>query len=45
MPLGMEVGLGPGDVLFDGHPAPPEKRAEPTPNFWSMSIVAKQLDG
>jgi len=25
MPLGMEVGLGPGDVVFDGDPANPEK--------------------
>jgi len=29
MPLGMEVGLGPGDFVFDGVPAPPEKRAQP----------------
>jgi len=33
MPLGMEVGLGPGDFVLDGDPAPPpEKRAEsPSP--------------
>jgi len=31
MPLGMEVGLGPGDFVFDGDPASPsaEKRAQP----------------
>jgi len=29
MPLGMEVGFGPGDFVFDGDPAPPEKRALP----------------
>jgi len=23
MPLGTEVGLGPGDVVLDGDPAPP----------------------
>jgi len=23
MPLGMKVGLGPGDVVLDGDPAPP----------------------
>jgi len=23
MPLGMEVGLGPGDFVLDGDPAPP----------------------
>jgi len=29
MPLGMEVGLGPGDFLSDGDPAPlPKKGAE-----------------
>ena len=27
MPLGMEVGLGPGEFVFDGDPATPEKRA------------------
>ena len=25
MPLAMEVGLGPGDFVFDGDPATPEK--------------------
>ena len=29
MPLGMEVGLGPDDLVFDGDPATPEKRAHP----------------
>jgi len=42
MPLGMEVGLGPGDTVLDGDPAPPQK--EP-PNFWPMIIAAKRLDG
>jgi len=46
MLLGMEVGLGPGDFVFDGiHPVPPENRAQPPPNFWPMFIVAKRLDG
>ena len=32
----MEVGLDPGDFVFDGEPPPPEKKAQPTPpNFWS----------
>jgi len=31
MALGMEVGLSPGDVVFDGDPAPPQKGAEPPP--------------
>jgi len=46
MPLGMEVGLGSGDFVFNGDPAPPEKKGTaPPPNFWPMSIVAKGLDG
>jgi len=46
MPLGMEVGLSPGDFVFDGTELPPEKRAHPPPsNFWPMSILAKWLDG
>ena len=35
MPLGMEVGLHPGDFVLDGEPAPlPKKEAEP-PQFWA----------
>jgi len=45
MKLGMEVGLGPGDFVLDGDPAPPQKKKEHTPNFRSMSVVAKRLDG
>jgi len=47
MPLGMEVGLGPGDFVLDGDPALPlpEKKAKPPPKFRPMSIVAKRLDG
>jgi len=30
MPLGMEVGLGPGDFVFDGDPAIPRKKGRPT---------------
>ena len=89
MPLGMEVGLGPGDIVLDGDPAPPKKgghtpqfsahvrcgqtaacisiplgtevrfgqgdivldgdqlppKRGTAPNFRSMSIVAKRLDG
>ena len=35
MPLGMEVGLGPGDILLDGDPAPLRKKGgqQPPPNF------------
>jgi len=45
MPLGMVVGLGPGDFALDGEPAPlPKKGADP-PNFQPMFIVVKRLDG
>jgi len=44
MPLGMEVGLSPGDFVFDGDPASPlpKKEAEHLPNFRPMSIAAKR---
>jgi len=29
MPLGTEVGLGPGDILLDGDPAPPAAQQPP----------------
>jgi len=32
MPLGMEVGLGPGRIVLHGDPAPPSKGEQP-PNF------------
>jgi len=41
----MEVGLGPGDFVFDGDPAPQKKEHSPPCNFWPMSVVAKWLDG
>ena len=28
MPLGMEVGLGPGDFVLDGYPAPPPQKGD-----------------
>jgi len=45
MVLGMEVGLGQGDFVFAGTQLPQKKVLPPPPNFWSMSIVAKRLDG
>ena len=46
MPLGMEIGLGPGDFVLDGNQAPfPKKGVEPFSHFRPMSIVAKRLDG
>jgi len=44
MPLGMEVGLGPGHIVIDGDPGPP-KGAQPPRNFRPISVVAKWLDG
>jgi len=44
MPLGTEVGFGLCDIVFDVDPATPRKKGAPT-QFWSMSIVAKRLDG
>jgi len=37
--LGTEVGLGPGDVVLDGDPAPLPKKVT-APSFRPMSIVA-----
>jgi len=45
VPLTTEVGLSLGDIVYDGDPTPPEIKAQPTIQFWSMSIVAKRLDG
>ena len=45
IPLGMEVGLGPGRLCVRWGPALlPKKGAEP-PNFQPVFIVAKRLDG
>ena len=32
MALGVEVGLGPGDFVFDGEPAPPHKKKAQPPH-------------
>jgi len=29
MPLGTEVGLGPGHIVLDGDPAPPKRKHSP----------------
>jgi len=43
MPLGAEIGLGPGDIVLDGGP-PPHGKGH-SPHTTGMSIVAKRLDG
>jgi len=40
MKLGKEVGLGTGDIVLDGNPAP-QKRHNSLPYFRPMSILAK----
>jgi len=39
MPLGMEVDLGPGHIVLDGHPAPPTKKSGTATSFRSMSMA------
>jgi len=36
MPLGMEVGLGPADIVLDGH-SPTERDTAAPPTFWPIS--------
>jgi len=42
MPLGIEVGLGPGDIVLDGAQLPLPQKGATAPNFRRMSIVAKR---
>ena len=46
MPLGMEVGFVPGDIVLDGDPAPPPKkgRTAAAPTIRPMSIVTSWMD-
>jgi len=41
MPLGKEVGLGPGHTVLDGDPVGTHSPQQPLPTFRPMSIVAK----
>ena len=46
MPLGMELGLDPGDFVLDGVPATlPQKAGGAHPNFRPMFIAAKRRGG
>ena len=38
MPLGMEVGLGPGHIVLDRNPAAPPPKGGTAPNFWLMFV-------
>ena len=50
MSRGMEVGLNPGNIVFDADPSPPPlpppKKGQSSPtHFLTMPFVVKQLDG
>jgi len=42
MKLGIEVGLGPSQIVLDGYPAPPKSGT--ASNIWPIAVVAKWLD-
>jgi len=42
MPLGMEVGLGPGDFVFDGDPALSIRKGTPTPTQFLAHVYCGQ---
>ena len=45
MPLGMEVVLGPGDIVFDGDPAPPMERGAAASPHFSAHVCCDQTAG
>jgi len=45
MALGMEVGLGPGDVVFDGDPATPRTEGTPTSSQFLIHVYCGQTVG
>jgi len=39
MPIGTEIGLGPGDIVLDGEPAPPPaERSTAASTFWPILL-------
>jgi len=44
MPLGTEIGLGPGDFVLDGHPAPLPKKGA-VPQKFSAHVYCGQTAG
>jgi len=45
MALGTEVGLGPGDFVFDGDPATPRTEGTPTTTQFLAHVYCGQTDG
>jgi len=45
MPLGLEVGLSPGNFVFDGDPATPRKKGTPTPTQFLAHVYCGQTAG
>ena len=45
MALGMEVGLGPGDFVFDGDPATPRTEGTPTTTQFLAHVYCGQTAG
>ena len=46
MPLGMEIGVGPGDFVFDGHPATrPQKKKTNPPHRILIHVYCSQTAG
>ena len=45
MPLGMEVGLGPVDFVFDGGPATPEEKAQRPPTQFLAHVCCGEAAG
>jgi len=45
MPLGTEVGLGPGHIALDGDPAPPHGKGHATVPHFSAHVCCGQMVG
>ena len=45
VPLGMEVGLSPGDFVFDADPATRRKKGTPTPTQFLAHVYCGQAAG
>jgi len=45
MPLGMEVGLGSGDFVFDGDPATSRQKGTPIPTQFLADVYCGQMAG